>query len=102
MKRLFTSLLVAVSLIGLGIAEVKAAESVSVEVGVSEPQVSSGHGYLKVSCPSDGVVYHFQVYSITGRLEKSFALSDGVQQVSLPQGCYIVRCEKWSKKVIVN
>ncbi len=90
-------------LLSLGIVNVEstATAAVTTEV-VSMPTVTGGQGYVKVHCPADGVVYHFQIYSITGRLEKSFTLRDASQTVDLPQGCYIVRCEKWSKKVIVN
>lgn len=79
----------------------EATAGVTTEV-VATPTVSGGQGFLRINCPADGVVYHFQIYSITGRLEKTFSLRDGSQTVDLPQGCYIVRCEKWSKKVIVN
>lgn len=46
--------------------------------------------------------YHFHIYSITGQLLKRVALSNGASTIiELPQGCYIVKCEKWSKKVAI-
>lgn len=100
MRILTTSILLLLSL-GISNVESTATAAVATEV-VAMPTVAGGQGFIKVHCPADGVVYHFQIYSITGRLEKSFSLRDGSQTVDLPQGCYIVRCEKWSKKVIVN
>lgn len=100
MRFLAASILLLLSL-GISNVQTSAAEAPMVEV-VSVPAVTAGQGYIKIVCPSDGVTYHFNIYSITGRLEKSVALRDGSQHIDLPQGCYIVRCEKWSKKVLVN
>ena len=44
----------------------------------------------------------FAIYSITGQMVKSMTLSSGSEIVDLPQGCYIVKCSKWSKKIIVR
>lgn len=44
----------------------------------------------------------FEIYSITGQRVKSVAVEDSSVRVELPDGCYIVRCSKWSKKVVVK
>lgn len=44
----------------------------------------------------------FEIYSITGQRVKSIAVEGGSAKVDLPKGCYIVRCAKWSKKVVVK
>lgn len=44
----------------------------------------------------------FEIYSITGQRLKSATVEGGTVKVELPKGCYIVRCAKWSKKVIVK
>lgn len=91
------------SLLGIGVFEpCTARAALSVQVDMHEPQVAAGQGYIRLFCPADGIVYHFQIFSITGRLERTITFSDGIQQLTIPQGCYIVRCEKWSKKVIVS
>lgn len=45
---------------------------------------------------------NFEIYSITGQRVKSVAVSNESIKVDLPKGCYIVRCAKWSKKVLVK
>ncbi len=50
---------------------------------------------------SDGGVHHFYIYSITGQMVKSVDVAESVT-VELPQGCYIVKCNDWSKKIIVR
>lgn len=44
----------------------------------------------------------FEVYSITGQQIKAITISGEAQTIELPNGCYIVRCPQWSKKVIVK
>lgn len=43
----------------------------------------------------------FYFYSITGQLVKSVTV-DETCVVDLPQGCYIVKCADWSKKIVVK
>lgn len=44
----------------------------------------------------------FDIYTITGQCVKSVTVEDGSAKAELPKGCYIVRCAKWSKKVVVK
>lgn len=44
----------------------------------------------------------FEVYSITGQQIKTVTISGESATIELPQGCYIVRCPQWSKKVVVK
>lgn len=44
----------------------------------------------------------FQIYSIIGQLVKSVTVHSGEIIVELPRGYYIVKCEKWTKQVIVR
>lgn len=45
---------------------------------------------------------NFEIYSITGQRVKTVAVENSSVKVELPNGCYIVRCADWSKKVIVK
>ena len=45
--------------------------------------------------------HQFYVYSITGQMVKSVTVSE-TAVVDLPQGCYIVKCKQWSKKIVVR
>lgn len=60
---------------------------------------------------SDGIVLavigekseKFHIYSITGQLVKAIEVgAGGSERVELPRGCYIVKCSRWSKKVMVR
>lgn len=45
----------------------------------------------------------FHIYSITGQLVKTIEVgAGGSERVELPRGCYIVKCSRWSKKVMVK
>ncbi len=44
----------------------------------------------------------FLIYSIIGQLVKSVTVQSGETVVELPRGYYIVKCEKWTKQVIVK
>ena len=45
----------------------------------------------------------FSVYSITGQIVKSVSVPGGTTAtINLPKGFYIVKCEYWSRKVIVK
>ena len=72
------------------------------EVAISEPMVTSHRGAIEISCPVNGRSYTFQIYAITGQLLKKVQLTDTTTTIVIPQGCYIVKCESWVKKVIVK
>lgn len=45
----------------------------------------------------------FMIYSITGQLVKKVVVSASTHEtVSLPGGCYVVRCQAWAKKIVVR
>lgn len=45
----------------------------------------------------------FMIYSITGQLVKKVEVGASASEtVSLPGGCYVVRCQAWAKKVVVR
>ena len=61
--------------------------------------VSQGSVTITAQQDCDAV---FEIYSITGQLVKRFKLSAGTATIELHKGCYIVRCEGWSKKIVIN
>lgn len=67
-----------------------------------EPTISSRRGAIEIACPVNGRCYTFQIYAITGQLIKRIQLTDTATTIEIPQGCYIVKCESWVKKVIVH
>lgn len=61
------------------------------------------HSYgVELIVPSNDREYNFRIYSITGQVVKSVRLSEGKELVELPQGCYIIKCEAWSKKIVIR
>lgn len=66
---------------------------------IPEIKLHPGAIEIKVLTPTK---YHFHIYSITGQLIKSLEIADDTQTIELKQGCYIIKCKKWSKKVIIK
>jgi len=69
------------------------------EVAVEESRASGVDGGIQLT--ATGRV-GFEIYSITGQRVKSVTVENTSVKVDLPKGCYIVRCARWSKKVIVK
>lgn len=71
------------------------------EIALSEPLITSHRGAIEITCPVNGKSYTFQIYAITGQLLKKVQVTDTTTTIAITQGCYIVKCESWVKKVIV-
>lgn len=78
-----------------------AADAPRQEAAYNEPSLAGRRGAIDITCPSNGRTYTFHIYSITGQLIKRVQLTDSAASVDVPQGCYIVKCDAWVKKVIV-
>lgn len=78
-----------------------AMQQTSTEIAETTPELRVVHGGIEISNPYD-IARFFYIYSITGQMVKSLEVTDGTVTVNLPQGCYIVKCDKWSKKIIVR
>lgn len=68
---------------------------------VSSTSVYSGNGMIVLNNNSEEAVT-FNIYSITGQMIKSVTIQGGNSNVDLPKGFYIVKCNQWSKRVIVK
>ncbi|MDE6248676.1 MAG: T9SS type A sorting domain-containing protein [Paramuribaculum sp.] len=69
-------------------------------VAESVATVTTGVGEMTISTDQ---TQRFYVFSITGQMIKSLEISAGEQKtIELPNGCYIVKCAQWSKKVVVR
>lgn len=66
------------------------------------PAIRATEGGVElIASPNEPTV--FMVYSITGQLVKKAEVEASAQMtVSLPGGCYVVRCVAWAKKIIVR
>lgn len=103
-RRIFT-ILSAILLSVIAAGSIVAAANVNPDSTVREHidrcpelRLHPGQVELTVSSPEPE---SFAIYSITGQLIKSLTIS-GSELVDLPQGCYIVKCSKWSKTIIIR
>lgn len=76
-------------------------ETKSIETVVSGVSVYSGNGLIVLNNNSEEAVT-FNIYSITGQIIKSVTIQNGNSNIDLPKGFYIVKCNQWSKRVIVK
>lgn len=66
------------------------------------PTMRSVEGGIEFTVP-DGSEIKFYIFSITGQMIKSLSVSSDTSSVAeVPAGCYIVKCEYWSKKILVR
>ncbi len=86
---------------GVGMQATPAIDNLSSEIVKNEPSVRVIPGGLELTSGS-GKSCHFAIYSITGQLVKQITITDSSVTIDLPQGYYIVKCNEWSKKVIVK
>ena len=102
MKRIISIVIlfvVAMSFNGQMFAEAKT----SVESRVSErmPAVYVDKGYLELTAP-DSEIVKFEIFSITGQLIKSITVKGSTAKVELPKGFYIIKCDAWTKRVMLR
>lgn len=71
------------------------------ELASSTVSIKVGQGQAELTVNGDEPI-KFHIYSITGQLVKSLSLADGSIVVELPRGLYIVKCDKWSKQIVVK
>lgn len=64
--------------------------------------VKASQGHIILSS-SESKTITFHIYSIIGQLVKSVTVAPESETiVEMPRGYYIVKCEKWTKQVIVK
>lgn len=64
--------------------------------------VTTSHGEMTITNPNEKSM-KFYIFSITGQMIKSIEIGGGDHMIiELPNGCYIVKCDQWSKKIIVK
>lgn len=101
MKRL---LMILVLLAGLAVPSAGMFVTPSSEVAgaVVEPSVKVLHHTIEIHNPTSQSL-HFYIYSITGQMIKELTVDQSeTATVELPAGCYIVRCETGTRKVVVR
>lgn len=66
-----------------------------------EPSATPLEGAVEITAPGHTTMT-FQIFSITGQLVRTVNLTDETLRVELPRGCYIIKCGRWSKKIMVR
>lgn len=105
MKRLFIILVCA---LGVVIASPQSSASqrdnnsktISSET-ITSPTMKPVSAGVDLSC-FDGQTHRFYIYSITGQMIKSIEVTDGHVYIELPKGFYIVKCDSWSKQLVIR
>lgn len=107
MKRLILtlslSLMAAATAVHLSAAETSPADSgvQSELVAPDAPKVRVSQGSVEIEVPSDQPA-DVTVYAITGRIVTRFSAAPGISRVDLRPGCYIVRVDGRSTRVVVR
>lgn len=101
MKKLFMTLMLVMGLAFGSITTIAQSHDIEQISTVNEvPAARPVSGGIELTTPGDTPCC-FYIYSITGQMVKSAEIS-GSAVVDLPRGCYIIKCAKWSKKVVVK
>lgn len=70
--------------------------------GHALPQVRVGQKSLELVVPGVRPV-RFEIFSITGQSVKSIRVNAGSSvRIELPEGFYIVKCDSWTKRVMIK
>ncbi len=73
------------------------------ELAESPVNVVGSNGCMTIENYGDSRELTFTVYSITGQIVKSVSVAGGSSTtINLPKGFYIVKCDYWSRKVVVK
>ncbi|WP_295730980.1 hypothetical protein [uncultured Muribaculum sp.] len=101
MKKLFMTLTLVTGLAFGSIVTVAQSNDIEQISAIAHtPSARPVSGGIELTTPGDAPCC-FYIYSITGQMVKSAEIS-GSAVVELPRGCYIIKCAKWSKKVVVK
>lgn len=75
----------------------------AVENRVSDriPTVTVDKGFIELTAP-DSEIVKFEIFSITGQLIKSLTVKGSTVKVDLPKGFYIIKCDSWTKRVMLK
>lgn len=102
MKRFTAILLTFLSLAFLPAASISAPYGIESPSAHQAPAASPVTGGIELSNPDCDNAVTFHIISITGTLVTTVRLQGEKRVIELHQGCYIVKCPKWSRKIIVN
>ncbi len=91
--------LAATAFTGQWLANAKPA--VEIRIADRAPSVTVDKGYIELTAPESETV-KFEIFSITGQLIKSVTVKSSTVKVDLPKGFYIIKCDSWTKRVMLR
>lgn len=103
MKRLLFTTLLMIGALTAQVAICAPAQSLpreEVQLAAS-PSVSIDGAVIEMRNPYSEPV-KFQIFSITGQLIKSVVVKAVPVRIELPKGFYIVKCDNWTKRVMLK
>lgn len=102
MKRIFSIVILFVAAISFtGQWQVSAHPAIESRLTEHQPSVTVDKGFVELTAP-EGDSVKFEIFSITGQLIKSVTVKGSTVKVDLPKGFYIIKCENWTKRVMIK
>lgn len=102
MKRLIIYLILISAAAALPMPVVASEQKPQVEERMQEqPMVKVSGTVIELRSPNQEAV-KFQIFSITGQLIKTLTVKAMPVKVELPKGFYIVKCDNWTKRVMLK
>lgn len=98
--RLLICMLMLTSMAGLTYAEPAEKDSAS-SIVVSQPIIKVIRGHIEITI-SGNESKEVVCYSLTGQVVKTLTVHPGTTTFELPSGYYIIRCDRYSQRVIVR
>lgn len=102
MKRLIIYLILISAAAALPMPVVASEQKPQLEERMQEqPMVKVSGTVIELRSPNQEAV-KFQIFSITGQLIKTLTVKAMPVKVELPKGFYIVKCDNWTKRVMLK
>lgn len=102
MKRLIIYLILISAAAALPMPVVASEQKPQVDERMQEqPMVKVSGTVIELRSPNQEAV-KFQIFSITGQLIKTLTVKAMPVKVELPKGFYIVKCDNWTKRVMLK
>lgn len=94
-------LMAAVASVEMTAATAQPATRESVSQDFTSPELKVSGSVIELYC-GDSTNVKFEIFSITGLLVKQVTLASGSMRIELPKGFYIVKCESWTRRVMLK
>lgn len=103
MKRLYFTTLLMIAALAVPVGVCAAMSSLPREevLAAATPSVTVDGVVIEMRNPYPEPV-KFQIFSITGQLIKSVIVKTVPVRLELPKGFYIVKCDNWTKRVMIK